>query len=179
MGHVCVSFSALLLNSVMSAFRAEFIATRSMDFIGMIKECDESGFPKVGSWLNAQRRTNRQCLPSSSPGRESSESGEAPANRKTSEGSVSEEYDGEWVSDWGCETRVIAASQASLSPKSVKLAHYEIFRKNFGLTSLKLYLHLLFMKSFVQESIMAHGLDQYTEPALCFELLSLTCTDLW
>ncbi|KAK7833336.1 hypothetical protein U0070_017335 [Myodes glareolus] len=41
-----VSFSALLLNSVMSAFRAEFIATRSMDFIGMIKECNESGFPK-------------------------------------------------------------------------------------------------------------------------------------
>ncbi|NXS80622.1 CP062 protein, partial [Erpornis zantholeuca] len=34
------------LNSVMSAFRAEFIAARSMDFIGMIKECDESGFPK-------------------------------------------------------------------------------------------------------------------------------------
>uniref|UniRef100_A0A8C8RNG5 VPS35 endosomal protein-sorting factor-like n=1 Tax=Pelusios castaneus TaxID=367368 RepID=A0A8C8RNG5_9SAUR len=41
-----VPFSALLLNSVMSAFRAEFIAARSMDFIGMIKECDESGFPK-------------------------------------------------------------------------------------------------------------------------------------
>lgn len=38
--------NALLLNSVMSAFRAEFIATRSMDFIAMIKECDESGFPK-------------------------------------------------------------------------------------------------------------------------------------
>ncbi|XP_042196988.1 VPS35 endosomal protein-sorting factor-like isoform X3 [Callorhinchus milii] len=38
--------NALLLNSVMSAFRAEFIATRSMDFIGMIKECEESGFPK-------------------------------------------------------------------------------------------------------------------------------------
>uniref|UniRef100_A0A8C3UVS6 VPS35 endosomal protein-sorting factor-like n=1 Tax=Catharus ustulatus TaxID=91951 RepID=A0A8C3UVS6_CATUS len=37
---------ALLLNSVMSAFRAEFIAARSMDFIAMIKECDESGFPK-------------------------------------------------------------------------------------------------------------------------------------
>jgi hypothetical protein len=35
----------------MSAFRAEFVATRSMDFIGMIKECDESGFPKVGSGL--------------------------------------------------------------------------------------------------------------------------------
>ena len=42
-----VHCSALLLNSVMSAFRAEFIAARSMDFIGMIKECDESGFPKV------------------------------------------------------------------------------------------------------------------------------------
>uniref|UniRef100_A0A670YSU9 VPS35 endosomal protein-sorting factor-like n=1 Tax=Pseudonaja textilis TaxID=8673 RepID=A0A670YSU9_PSETE len=38
--------NALLLNSVMSAFRAEFIAARAMDFIGMIKECDESGFPK-------------------------------------------------------------------------------------------------------------------------------------
>ncbi|XP_065588372.1 VPS35 endosomal protein-sorting factor-like isoform X2 [Cyrtonyx montezumae] len=38
--------NALLLNSVMSAFRAEFIAARSVDFIGMIKECDESGFPK-------------------------------------------------------------------------------------------------------------------------------------
>uniref|UniRef100_A0A6I8NRS7 VPS35 endosomal protein-sorting factor-like n=1 Tax=Ornithorhynchus anatinus TaxID=9258 RepID=A0A6I8NRS7_ORNAN len=43
---IIVSYSALLLNSVMSAFRAEFIAMRSMDFIGMIKECDESGFPK-------------------------------------------------------------------------------------------------------------------------------------
>ncbi|XP_071976698.1 VPS35 endosomal protein-sorting factor-like isoform X2 [Engystomops pustulosus] len=38
--------NALLLNSVMSAFRAEFIAARSMNFIGMIKECDEAGFPK-------------------------------------------------------------------------------------------------------------------------------------
>ncbi|XP_059835392.1 VPS35 endosomal protein-sorting factor-like isoform X1 [Hypanus sabinus] len=38
--------NALLLNSVMSAFRPEFIATRSLDFIGMIKGCEESGFPK-------------------------------------------------------------------------------------------------------------------------------------
>lgn len=38
--------NALLLNSVMSAFRPEFIATRSLDFIGMIKDCEESGFPK-------------------------------------------------------------------------------------------------------------------------------------
>ncbi|XP_066546086.1 VPS35 endosomal protein-sorting factor-like isoform X2 [Amia ocellicauda] len=38
--------NALLLNSVMSAFRAEFIAARAMDFISMVKECDEAGFPK-------------------------------------------------------------------------------------------------------------------------------------
>ncbi|XP_062331258.1 VPS35 endosomal protein-sorting factor-like isoform X1 [Osmerus eperlanus] len=38
--------NALLLNSVMWAFRAEFVATRATDFIGMIKECDEAGFPK-------------------------------------------------------------------------------------------------------------------------------------
>ncbi|XP_033908670.2 VPS35 endosomal protein-sorting factor-like [Acipenser ruthenus] len=38
--------NALLLNSVMSAFRSEFIAARAMDFIAMIKECDEAGFPK-------------------------------------------------------------------------------------------------------------------------------------
>ncbi|KAB5555139.1 hypothetical protein PHYPO_G00030070 [Pangasianodon hypophthalmus] len=38
--------NALLLNSVMWAFRAEFVAARATDFIGMIKECDEAGFPK-------------------------------------------------------------------------------------------------------------------------------------
>ncbi|KAG5280397.1 hypothetical protein AALO_G00088680 [Alosa alosa] len=38
--------NALLLNSVMWAFRAEFIATRATDFITMIKQCDEAGFPK-------------------------------------------------------------------------------------------------------------------------------------
>ena len=123
--------SALLLNSVMSAFRAEFIATRSMDFIGMIKECDESGFPKVGCWLNAWWRTDRQCLPDSSPGRGSLLSGTARANRKTGEGCVSEECRGRQVNDWDCETHVIAESQASVSPKSIQLFHYEIFRKNF------------------------------------------------
>uniref|UniRef100_A0A673YCQ3 VPS35 endosomal protein-sorting factor-like n=1 Tax=Salmo trutta TaxID=8032 RepID=A0A673YCQ3_SALTR len=41
-----LSHCALLLNSVMWAFRAEFIATRATDFIGMIKDCDEAGFPK-------------------------------------------------------------------------------------------------------------------------------------
>lgn len=31
----------------MWAFRAEFVAARATDFIGMIKDCDEAGFPKV------------------------------------------------------------------------------------------------------------------------------------
>uniref|UniRef100_A0A4W6F9Y0 VPS35 endosomal protein-sorting factor-like n=1 Tax=Lates calcarifer TaxID=8187 RepID=A0A4W6F9Y0_LATCA len=38
--------NALLLNSVMRAFRPEFVAIRATDFIGMIKDCDEAGFPK-------------------------------------------------------------------------------------------------------------------------------------
>uniref|UniRef100_A0A4W4H174 VPS35 endosomal protein-sorting factor-like n=1 Tax=Electrophorus electricus TaxID=8005 RepID=A0A4W4H174_ELEEL len=38
--------NALLLNSVMWAFRAEFVAARATDFISMIKDCDETGFPK-------------------------------------------------------------------------------------------------------------------------------------
>lgn len=42
-----LSHSALLLNSIMRAFRPEFVAARATDFIGMIKDCDESGFPKV------------------------------------------------------------------------------------------------------------------------------------
>lgn len=46
---LCFSHSALLLNSVMRAFRPEFVAARATDFIGMIKDCDETGFPKV-SW---------------------------------------------------------------------------------------------------------------------------------
>ncbi|KAL4240173.1 hypothetical protein ACF0H5_000967 [Mactra antiquata] len=38
--------SALLLNSLISAFKPEYIAARSMQFIAMIKECEETGFPK-------------------------------------------------------------------------------------------------------------------------------------
>uniref|UniRef100_A0A674PBN9 VPS35 endosomal protein-sorting factor-like n=1 Tax=Takifugu rubripes TaxID=31033 RepID=A0A674PBN9_TAKRU len=38
--------NALLLNSVMRAFRPEFVAARATDFIAMIKDCDEAGFPK-------------------------------------------------------------------------------------------------------------------------------------
>uniref|UniRef100_A0A3B3RIB6 VPS35 endosomal protein-sorting factor-like n=1 Tax=Paramormyrops kingsleyae TaxID=1676925 RepID=A0A3B3RIB6_9TELE len=43
---MALSHSALLLNSVMWAFRAEFVAARATDFIAMIKDCDEAGFPK-------------------------------------------------------------------------------------------------------------------------------------
>lgn len=53
---VFVSHSALLLNSVMRAFRPEFVAVRATDFIGMIKDCDEAGFPKV-------RRPEKQLTP--------------------------------------------------------------------------------------------------------------------
>ncbi|XP_076309475.1 VPS35 endosomal protein-sorting factor-like isoform X2 [Tachypleus tridentatus] len=38
--------SALLLNSIMTAFKPEFIAKRALDFVEMMKECDEAGFPK-------------------------------------------------------------------------------------------------------------------------------------
>ncbi|XP_070579924.1 VPS35 endosomal protein-sorting factor-like [Ptychodera flava] len=38
--------SALLLNSIMSAFKPDYIASRVMNFLEMIKECEESGFPK-------------------------------------------------------------------------------------------------------------------------------------
>lgn len=65
-----------------------------------------------------------------------------------------------------------------MSPKSTQLAHYEVFGKNFGLTPLKLYLHPLIMQNFVQENSIAHRLDPYTEPALCSDLLSLTCISL-
>ncbi|XP_077979506.1 VPS35 endosomal protein-sorting factor-like [Glandiceps talaboti] len=38
--------SALLLNSIMSAFKPDYIASRVLKFLEMIKECEESGFPK-------------------------------------------------------------------------------------------------------------------------------------
>ena len=64
-------------------------------------------------------------------------SGAARAKRKTGEGCVSEECRGGRVSDWGCEACVTAESQGSVSLKSNQLAHSEVFRKNFGLISLK------------------------------------------
>ncbi|XP_071508661.1 VPS35 endosomal protein-sorting factor-like [Diadema antillarum] len=38
--------SALLLNSIMSAFKPEFIASRAVKFIELIRESEEEGFPK-------------------------------------------------------------------------------------------------------------------------------------
>lgn len=38
--------SALLLNSVMAAFKPEFVAKRALEFVDIMKECDEAGFPK-------------------------------------------------------------------------------------------------------------------------------------
>ncbi|KAK3583633.1 hypothetical protein CHS0354_039460 [Potamilus streckersoni] len=38
--------SALLLNSLISAFKPEYVAARAMDFIQMIKDCEDTGFPK-------------------------------------------------------------------------------------------------------------------------------------
>lgn len=40
-------FSALLLNSIISAFKPEFVAVRAVQFTDMIKECEDTGFPKV------------------------------------------------------------------------------------------------------------------------------------
>ncbi|XP_022318792.1 VPS35 endosomal protein-sorting factor-like [Crassostrea virginica] len=38
--------SALLLNSIISAFKPEFVAVRAVQFTDMIRECEETGFPK-------------------------------------------------------------------------------------------------------------------------------------
>lgn len=43
----------------MWAFRAEFVAARATDFIGMIKECDEAGFPKVMEKNTLYTRLNK------------------------------------------------------------------------------------------------------------------------
>lgn len=56
--------SALLLNSVMWAFRAEFVAARATDFISMIKECDEAGFPKVKPKSTRTQFMSAQCTTS-------------------------------------------------------------------------------------------------------------------
>ncbi|KAJ8318573.1 hypothetical protein KUTeg_003664 [Tegillarca granosa] len=54
--------NALLLNSIISAFKPEYIAVRSMQFIEMIKECEDTGFPK-----HLLHRTLGLCLVMASP----------------------------------------------------------------------------------------------------------------
>lgn len=47
----------------MWAFRAEFVAARATDFIGMIKDCDEAGFPKVtDTHTNTKIHTGQNTL---------------------------------------------------------------------------------------------------------------------
>ncbi|XP_077490535.1 VPS35 endosomal protein-sorting factor-like [Amblyomma americanum] len=38
--------SALLLNSIMTAFRPEFVANRALEFVGLMRDCDDASFPK-------------------------------------------------------------------------------------------------------------------------------------
>eukprot|EP00058_Branchiostoma_floridae_P021627 XP_002607117.1 hypothetical protein BRAFLDRAFT_68089 [Branchiostoma floridae] len=38
--------SALLLNSIMSAFKPDYIASRALKFVDTIRDCEEAGFPK-------------------------------------------------------------------------------------------------------------------------------------
>ncbi|XP_074647304.1 VPS35 endosomal protein-sorting factor-like [Tubulanus polymorphus] len=54
--------SALLLNSIMSAFKPEYIATRATQFTNMIKDCEETGFPK-----HLLHRTLGLCLVMADP----------------------------------------------------------------------------------------------------------------
>lgn len=61
--------SALLLNSIISAFQPEYIANRASQFVDMIKNCEESGFPKhmlyrtLGSCLVLADPHSEQRLP--------------------------------------------------------------------------------------------------------------------
>ncbi|XP_064636614.1 VPS35 endosomal protein-sorting factor-like [Lineus longissimus] len=54
--------SALLLNSIMSAFKPEYIAERATQFTAQIKECEETGFPK-----HLLHRTLGLCLVMADP----------------------------------------------------------------------------------------------------------------
>lgn len=55
-------FSALLLNSIISAFKPEFIAVRAVQFTDMIKECEDTGFPKVKP-LSSDQIFSFFCVP--------------------------------------------------------------------------------------------------------------------
>lgn len=55
-------FSALLLNSIISAFKPEFVAVRAVQFTDMIKECEDTGFPKVKP-LSSDQIFSFFCVP--------------------------------------------------------------------------------------------------------------------
>lgn len=167
MGRVRVSCSALLLNSVMSAFRAEFVATRSMDFIGMIKECDESGFPKVGRGLSAQRGAEMGHFPEALVGRESAAGWPGPMGEQAKAGSPKDSAEVEL--GLGLPDR-----RGGCGP-SVQFAPWGAFREDCGLACLKAGLHSLLAKSFVQQNVVAQELDQDVEPARYVAYLRLTC----
>ncbi|KAH9365343.1 hypothetical protein HPB48_017476 [Haemaphysalis longicornis] len=38
--------SALLLNSVMTAFRPDYVASRALELVGLMRDCDDASFPK-------------------------------------------------------------------------------------------------------------------------------------
>ena len=47
---VCLSHSsAPVLNAVMSSFKPEYIAQQALMFADMVKACEETGLPKVGT----------------------------------------------------------------------------------------------------------------------------------
>ena len=41
--------SAPVLNAVMSSFKPEYIAQQALMFADMVKDCEETGLPKVGT----------------------------------------------------------------------------------------------------------------------------------
>lgn len=55
--------SAIVLNAVVNSFKPEFISQRAMMFAEMIKDCEETGLPKVGGrWL--MYPVNHSSIPS-------------------------------------------------------------------------------------------------------------------
>lgn len=44
--------SAPVINAIMTSFKPEYISKRAMMFASMIKDCEESGLPKVDYFLH-------------------------------------------------------------------------------------------------------------------------------
>ena len=50
---VCVSHSsAPVLNAVMNSFKPEYIAQQAIMFADMVKDCEETGLPKVSTAIH-------------------------------------------------------------------------------------------------------------------------------